>query len=304
MAEVLKRICRSSDVVGRYGGDEFMAILPETDRRGATETANRLLAALAEERVFTRSGEQLPLAMSIGLAVAPDDSGHREELLACVDASLYQAKQSSGSSLVTHGEPLELVSSRDTPLGLFETLVRAVDMKDRYTRRHSQLDAEFAVELARAIGLSEGARGALRIAGLLHDVGIGVPDHVLEAGTLDAEERAVMQQHVAEHADIAGCPDVEDVWTQFPVITNAGTGYPAASRAPRSPSRPYPAVVAPVHDDPGWPCRRFRRRLAGASAQLRDAVRSGLVAAFVRALKPQRATKDYVAQARKRATRP
>lgn len=299
VAEVLKRTCRPSDIVGRYGGDEFMVILPETDRPAATETANRLIAALAEERVFTRSGEQLPLAMSIGLAAAPDDSGHKEELLAHVDASLYQAKQSSGSALVTHGEPLALISSRETPLGLFETLVRAVDMKDRYTRRHSQLDAEFAVELARAIGLSEGAQGALRIAGLLHDVGkIGVPDHILKKpGPLDSEERAVMQQHVVLSTLILqGVPTLRDVSDAVSCHHERwdGAGYP---RGIKGASIPLLGRILAVVDAYSAMIldRPYRKALSEEEALLELQRNSGtqfdpeLVAAFVRTLRSQRA---------------
>lgn len=215
VAEVLTKTFRASDFVGRYGGDEFMAILPETGRESAMSIAGRILEAFSYERVQTRQGGEIPLALSIGLAVCPDDSTNREELLAYADASLYEAKQVSGSSLVVaDGEPGEVLTYQRTPFGALDSLVRAIDRKDRYTRRHSQQDAEFAVALGKALGLSEGALSALRIAGLLHDVGkIGVPDSILKKpGRLTSEEWAIMQEHVTlSDLIVKGVPNLQDV---------------------------------------------------------------------------------------------
>jgi HD-GYP domain-containing protein (c-di-GMP phosphodiesterase class II) len=215
MAKVLEREIRSIDIVGRYGGDEFMAILPETDRDEGVSCANRLFEALSHERVQPLHGESVPLVLSMGIAVCPDDSMHREELIAYADASLAEAKQVSGSAVVvTQREPGEIITRERSPFGVLDALVRAVDRKDRYTRRHSQQNAEFAVELGKAVGLTEGAVSALRIAGLLHDVGkIGVPDDILKKpGPLSDEERALMREHVVlSNLIVHGIPELEDV---------------------------------------------------------------------------------------------
>lgn len=92
VADVLRKTSRASDIIGRYGGDEFMVILPETDRDGAASVANRMLEVFSLERVHTEHGEDLPLALSVGLAVCPTDSQYKQELLACAAASLYEAK--------------------------------------------------------------------------------------------------------------------------------------------------------------------------------------------------------------------
>ena len=215
VAQVLMRTCRTADIVGRYGGDEFMVILPETDREGAASMANRILEELSQERVRTGSADDIPLELSTGVAVCPDDSKHKEELIVCAEGSLQEARQSSASSLlVAQPGPGKLVPYKDAALRLFETLVRAVDLKDRYTRRHSQQNAEFAVELGRAVGLSERAQSGLRIAGLLHDVGkIGVPDRILKKpGPLTDEEKAIMRQHVVlSTLMVQGVPNRQDM---------------------------------------------------------------------------------------------
>jgi diguanylate cyclase (GGDEF)-like protein len=214
-ARVLKEEFGCNGVIGRYGGDEFMAILPDTDRESAVRRANEVLEVVARERVQPRQGSDLPLVLSMGLAVCPDDSRHKEELVAYADASLFEAKEVAGSSLViAHHEATDSLSTRRTPFGVLDALVRAVDAKDSYTRHHSQQNAEFAVQLGKVVGLSEGALNALRIGGLLHDVGkIGVPDDILrKPGPLTPEEQEIMREHVIlSNLIVHGVPNLQDV---------------------------------------------------------------------------------------------
>ena len=73
-----------------------------------------------------------------------------------------------------------------------------MDTKDRYTKRHSEDVARYAVFLARQDGLDEATIGAVRLAGLLHDIGkIGMPDHLLrKPGALTDDEYEIVKQHV------------------------------------------------------------------------------------------------------------
>ena len=82
---------------------------------------------------------------------------------------------------------------------LFEGLILAVDAKDRYTKRHCEDVSRYAVFLARLEGVDEETIGAIRVAGLLHDVGkIGIPDGILrKPASLTIDEMAVVKQHVA-----------------------------------------------------------------------------------------------------------
>ena len=81
---------------------------------------------------------------------------------------------------------------------VLQGLVFAVDTKDRYTKRHSEDVARYAVFLARQDGLDEATIGAVRLAGLLHDIGkIGMPDHLLrKPGALTDDEYEIVKQHV------------------------------------------------------------------------------------------------------------
>lgn len=85
-------------------------------------------------------------------------------------------------------------------------LVRAVEAKDAYTRRHSEQVANYAKSIAETLGLPSGLRESIRIAALLHDVGkIGIPDHILtKAGVLTAAEFQTIRMHPTLGAEILG----------------------------------------------------------------------------------------------------
>lgn len=118
VAEVLRGNTRSVDIVGRFGGDEFVAVLPGTNPEGAAVVANRIIAAAGKRSV--QIGERtLPIGVSVGSAsLAPpsrdgaakytDDQTCKAiamELLELADIGLYHAKQNGRGG---HGGPVEI----------------------------------------------------------------------------------------------------------------------------------------------------------------------------------------------------
>jgi diguanylate cyclase (GGDEF)-like protein len=220
IAETLKRACRPTDIVGRYGGDEFMLILPGTDQRGALKVAERVLKLVSELEFRPEpAGEAIPLHLAVGVAIYPDDGTTKEELIAHADAAMYESKvrpELEKKITLAHEEETdaELLRYPSSAFGVLHGLVRAVDRKDHYTRRHSEREAEYAVLLGQALKLSSQSQRALRIAGLLHDLGkIGIPDHLLrKPGPLTNGERGIMQQHVIlTERIVGGVPQLTDV---------------------------------------------------------------------------------------------
>jgi diguanylate cyclase (GGDEF)-like protein len=85
----LRNAVRESDFVGRYGGEEFLLLLPSTDTPGAMQVAEAVRAAIAAIRV---PGIELTLTASAGVATLPRDAGDSVTLFRAADRALYAAK--------------------------------------------------------------------------------------------------------------------------------------------------------------------------------------------------------------------
>jgi diguanylate cyclase (GGDEF)-like protein len=92
VARVFQTTARASDLIGRYGGEEFGMILRRTDRAGAGVLAGKLRAALAGQPAVVAAGETIPVRVCIGIAAYPDDAATAGELALVADSALYRAK--------------------------------------------------------------------------------------------------------------------------------------------------------------------------------------------------------------------
>jgi diguanylate cyclase (GGDEF)-like protein/putative nucleotidyltransferase with HDIG domain len=215
IAAVLKKTLRGSDTIARQGGDEFMAVLPDTSTPSALECVRHVQGALRTVGFRADEKTAVPLSMSFGIAAFPADGSRVGELLAVADSNVYRSKQGGGNCVT----PAVAQEQGDEPAeaGVFtvlEGLVVAVDNKDHYTRQHSDDVTRYALSIAERLGLSLGTTRPLRIAGLLHDVGkIGIPDHILrKPGALDTEEFEAIKQHVSlGEVMLREVPDLNDV---------------------------------------------------------------------------------------------
>jgi diguanylate cyclase (GGDEF)-like protein len=232
VAEVLREMARATDIIGRHGGDEFLAVCPHTDVSGARKLAERIRERLMEAAPLSADGRRLPLVISCGVAVYPDMADSQHELLAVADMNLYEAK-TAGEAIVGGEE-----RSPDDPRAVggfsaLDALVTAVDKRDRYTRKHSEEVTDYSLVIAEELGLSEDTKRTLRLAGLLHDLGkIAIPDAILrKPGKLSDEEFEVMKQHpVFGWMIVSAIPSLSET---LPAIRHHherydGRGYPDA----------------------------------------------------------------------------
>ncbi len=96
VGQVIASQIRSSDIGARYGGDEFVVLLPSTTRDEARITADKLSAAVATAAA-SRNEEQIQLGITIGIATCPDDSRSAGELLQVADARMFALKPKRGA---------------------------------------------------------------------------------------------------------------------------------------------------------------------------------------------------------------
>ncbi|WP_448548837.1 diguanylate cyclase [Thalassotalea fusca] len=90
-ANAIKSLLRLCDLFGRYGGEEFAVILPETDLTGASDVAERIRNAI-EKLVIKYQHHEIRLSASVGVAVLRDDQSRYEDLISQADTALYTAK--------------------------------------------------------------------------------------------------------------------------------------------------------------------------------------------------------------------
>ncbi|MCA1989271.1 MAG: GGDEF domain-containing protein [Desulfarculus sp.] len=109
--QVCQQQLRTSDLLGRMGGDEFVALLPETGAEGARQVAERLRQAVDRELIGHQEGLLQTMSISVGLSVSHPDDASLDELLERADLALYQAKQAGRQCLVA----LERVQTEEPP---------------------------------------------------------------------------------------------------------------------------------------------------------------------------------------------
>ena len=92
LAECIQAELRFTDVAARYGGDEFIVLLPDTPGKGAMEVAERIRNRIASSPLEV-DGRRLAMSVSIGIACYPEDGATLDALAAHADGALYAAKQ-------------------------------------------------------------------------------------------------------------------------------------------------------------------------------------------------------------------
>ncbi len=222
MARALREGARESDVVARFGGDEFAILMPHTTAQDALTPLSRIREAVAERDLACDDEHPVHVTLSIGVVSWDRQEGRtRDVLMRLADEALYAAKEDGRNTVRTwdqvcreqkaqpptdraaierlQHEVLDLSTrSKEMFVQSVQGLVNAVEARDAYTRDHSENVTRYAVGIAAVMGLPEDQVDVIRRAGMVHDIGkIGVPDVILrKPAGLSPSERRVMDQHV------------------------------------------------------------------------------------------------------------
>ncbi|WP_164848260.1 GGDEF domain-containing protein [Halobacteriovorax sp. HLS] len=110
VATVLKRVVRETDLCYRYGGDEFVIVVPSCNGEDAKDVGLRILRGITREKFFVseekgmNGSHTFKLSVSVGVATFPKDAKTRVEIISIADKMMYKAKQSGRGQVCFAGE--------------------------------------------------------------------------------------------------------------------------------------------------------------------------------------------------------
>ncbi|MGC1649723.1 MAG: diguanylate cyclase [Candidatus Sulfotelmatobacter sp.] len=239
VGRLLEQKSRQSNVVARYGGDEFIVLMPETGSEQAQVLAERLRQWLAGDPMLSEHH----ITGSFGVASFPMHGFSIEDIIRVADAGMYVSKRSGGNSVSTAQEfvegqdfarqrqqisayiegflqrensgpehlqeltsTLQKLCSGDEGCNVpllkeaIESLSRAAESREMQSAGHGDLVARYTEVIARALGLSSEETADLVYAARVHDVGkIFVPERILNKPGPLGEDEF---QQVKEHAQV------------------------------------------------------------------------------------------------------
>jgi diguanylate cyclase (GGDEF)-like protein len=214
VGQLLGSSVRAVDFAGRYGGEEFLIVLPETDVDAAAALAEKLRRTVSGSSVRLPEGETVTVSLSAGVAGGQLDALALDHLVRDADAALYSAKALGRDQVYVFRETGDDGSVRRAPISAAarsraqdvgraamaaaqDALVRTLSERAGWAGRPSTMIAEASVALARAIDLPAGELERIRTASLLHDLGkLAISDDILDRPSeLNHAEWRVVTEH-------------------------------------------------------------------------------------------------------------
>lgn len=217
VAQIMRANLRANDVIGRYGGEEFLIVLPESDLEAAMAVVEKLRRLVGHEELTLADRSVISATISIGVTSGAGQGLRLDQMTHNADSALYSAKAFGRDQVQVFRELDEERTVRRSPIapaardqafalgGLaaeaaVDRLADILAPRPGWAGRPSSLIAELSIGLATSIGLPEGEVTRIRTASLLHDVGkIAIAEELL------SQPRKLTQaewQSVMEHPKI------------------------------------------------------------------------------------------------------
>jgi diguanylate cyclase (GGDEF)-like protein len=252
VAQALKSNLRASDVLGRYGGEEFMLILPETTVEEAGMLGEKLRLLAARQHFVVEGNRQLSVTVSIGIAGGVGRTLRLDALTRDADAAMYTAKALGRNQTYIFSEPDEdarVLRAPVTPASRAQATTIGLAARDAaaavlgavlaplpgHKGRPSALVATIVTALAEQLELPEPEIDRIRLAALLRDIGkVVVPDDILDkpAQLAPGEWQSVVQHPQLGQVILERAASLRDA---VPIVLHhhehwSGHGYPYGLR--------------------------------------------------------------------------
>lgn len=232
-AQVMKRVCGEKDIIARWGGDEFVLLLPKTTEQEAEEKAKRIQEALQTETV-----ESMPISMALGWHTKTDSSEDVSAVFKKAENHMYRAKLFQGSGI--RSETIQALM-----VALYETNQR----EEEHSKRVSLLSQH----LGRALGLSDEESKELAITGLFHDIGkIAIDEAILNKPSRLTEDewKEIMRHPEVGYRLLGAVQDMEDIASYVLAHHERwdGLGYPKGIQGKEIPLQSRIVAIADAYD--------------------------------------------------------
>jgi diguanylate cyclase (GGDEF)-like protein len=270
VAQTIATNLRASDMIGRYGGEEFMLILTETGIEEGAALTEKLRAKVQRQRFVVEGGTKISVTISIGISGGVGSALRMDSLVRDADAAMYSAKSLGRNQTYIFSEPdddarvprapisaegrarAEAIG-REARAAATAALTAVLAPLPHYRGQPSALIASIVVALARQLEMPDHEVDRLRIAALLHDVGkVAIPREILDkpSNLTAAEWRTVVQHPRIGQVILEQAAALRDA---VPIILHhheryAGHGYPYGLRADEIPLGARIVAIADAYD--------------------------------------------------------
>jgi len=243
VSAVFKKNLRKTDILCRYGGDEFCVILTDTDKEQATVIANHLRQAVSRHQYKgDKNLSNEGLTISVGVSTFNGELEDYNGFIENADIALYRAKFLRRNRVEVYSSVFNDIEEIDNMnadllenLKPLKTLITVINSRDSYTFKHVDRVFKYCLLVADAFELSLEDKRMLLYAAYLHDLGkINVAKETLiEDKKLTQQQWEELKQHPKDSEDmlrqIHGFEDVATIVLQHHEKYD-GTGYPYGLR--------------------------------------------------------------------------
>lgn len=234
VAQQLTAVFTSPSLVSRLSGDEFAIVIPNATKPRVSQLLQQFKTAVRTVKIAG-----VPLSLSFGYAIqaTPDDS--------------FENTYKTAEDYMYRHKVLESPSIRRRTIDM---MIQTLHEKNPIEKRHSKRTTKYALELGRAIGLSEQKLKELEVATLLHDVGkIAISEVILsKKEPLTKSERLIIQQHCEIGYRILNTSDELRKLSEYVLYHHEhwdGTGYPVGIKGDKIPLLSRIICIADAYDD-------------------------------------------------------